>query len=107
MTATLQMAGHKKILRIFTKKPKKRRPECIYMVGRDQGGAAMRKGLNINDRDYQILDYLVRGPATEDFIFEKFFNTGNGNTRTRKRVMLRRLGKMEAENLVKGPSHRR
>ncbi|HBR21603.1 MAG TPA: hypothetical protein DD713_03400 [Nitrospiraceae bacterium] len=61
----------------------------------------MRRGLILNERDFQIFKHLAPGPATEGNIFRHFFDNGNGNTRTRKRIMLRRLKKLEKAKLIK------
>jgi len=61
----------------------------------------MRKGVMLTQRDFEILKHLAYGPATDRSIYETFFEKENGNIRTRKRVMLRRLKKLEQEKLIK------
>jgi hypothetical protein len=61
----------------------------------------MRKGVSLITRDYEIFGHLRHGPATIPNIFNNFFDNGNGNKKTRERVMIRRLRKLEKEKLIK------
>lgn len=61
----------------------------------------MRKGLMLTDRDLKILDHLSYGPATEVSLYETFFQTQDGNSKTRKRVMAKRLQKLESSGIIK------
>lgn len=61
----------------------------------------MRKGLMLTDRDLKILDHLAYGPATEVSLYETFFQTQDGNSKTRKRVMAKRLQKLESSGIIK------
>ena len=66
-------------------------------AGKDQ---RMRKGIMTNERDYKILHYLYYGPAAVSYIFFIFFDTDEKHKKTRWRVMLRRLQKMQDANLI-------
>lgn len=61
----------------------------------------MRKGLVLTTRDLKILDHLWYGPATQFTIFETFFQNADGNIKTRKRVMAKRLQKLEKDGIIK------
>ena len=61
----------------------------------------MRKGVSLTARDYEIFGHLRHGPATNQNIFKNFFDNDNENKKTRERVMLRRLKKLEKEKLIK------
>jgi len=60
----------------------------------------MRPGIVSNTRDYDILHWLYWGPAVVTNIFLKFFNADEKNKKTRWRVMLRRLQKMQDARLI-------
>jgi len=53
-----------------------------------------------NQRDHEILRWLFYGPAVVTNIFLKFFNADEKSKRTRWRVMLRRLQKMQKARLI-------
>ncbi len=61
----------------------------------------MRKGIMTNQRDYNILHQLNFGPTMVSEIFHKFFYKDKKHEKTRWRVMLRRLAKMESASLIK------
>lgn len=61
----------------------------------------MRQGLVLTGRDLKILDHLWYGPATELSIFDAFFQNEGGNIKTRKRVMAKRLQKLEGDGIIK------
>jgi DNA-binding PadR family transcriptional regulator len=61
----------------------------------------MRKGLILTGRDLKILEHLWYGPATDLNIFEAFFQKEDGNIKTRRRVMKKRLQKLESDGIIK------
>lgn len=65
----------------------------------------MRKGLILTARDLKILEHLWYGPATDLNIFQTFFAKEDGNIKTRKRIMAKRLQKMESAGIIKSTVH--
>jgi hypothetical protein len=60
----------------------------------------MRKGIVLTKRDVQLMRHLSFGPATGKSIFINIFDKEGAATRTRRRVMMRRLVKLEEEGLI-------
>ncbi len=60
----------------------------------------MRKGIVLTKRDVQLMRHLSFGPATGKSIFINIFDKEGAATRTRRRVMMRRLVKLEKEGLI-------
>lgn len=60
----------------------------------------MRKGLLLTQRDTDIICHLSYGLATDENIYRTFFLKEGGNTKTRRRVMVKRLHKLEAEDYI-------
>ena len=60
----------------------------------------MRAGLILQTRDKESLRFLATGLATADDIFKALFNNGNPKVKTRKRVTMRRLGKLVKDGFI-------
>jgi hypothetical protein len=65
-----------------------------------KGGEEMRKGVLLTQRDLKLLKFLSMGPISRGGIFKTIFAMEGANTRTRERVMVRRLAKLRAGNLI-------
>lgn len=60
----------------------------------------MRKGIVLTKRDVELMRYLSYGPATGKSILNYFFDKEGASSKTRRRVMMRRLVKLEGEELI-------
>ena len=67
---------------------------------RERWERSMRKGLLLTRRDFDIFCFLVYGMATDHDIYRNFFFYDGGNEKTRRRVMVKRLRKLEAEGYI-------
>lgn len=60
----------------------------------------MRKGVVLMKRDVRLMRHLSYGPATGKDILKNIFAREGSNDKTRRRVMMRRLVKLEEEGLI-------
>lgn len=60
----------------------------------------MRKGIVLTKRDVKLMRHLSFGPSTGKNILMNIFDKEGADSRTRRRVMMRRLVKLEQEGLI-------
>jgi len=60
----------------------------------------MRKKFQMMVRDYKLLKCLSRGPATRRHIYEEIYAKKGSKKETRRRIMIRRLAKLERAGLI-------